>query len=272
LPDSGSSSHDQTHCTAGVCSNLPPQRPGRRDRGRYNGRVYIQGRLRAGNLRSLGFYRSLDKGATFAPLAEQATEEGWLGNATGNGIVLSDGTFVAMSKELNIRNALDRKGTLAAGRPMGRLILLRSNDGRATLEEPDVVGDTGGFAATADGVFHAFRVDDRTGTGQVWTAAITVNGNAYPNGAAELATLQDVSASVTLDVSRTQYDPATKTITLTAALLNTSESPLTGPFTLRLLEVRSIAGLPEIVNADGDRATERAAPPPSPRHINDFVA
>jgi hypothetical protein len=37
-------------------------------------------------------------------------------------------------------------------------------------------GDTSGLAASADGEFHALWVDNRTGTPQAWTAAITVAG------------------------------------------------------------------------------------------------
>jgi hypothetical protein len=109
--------------------------------GRYNGRIYIQGRLRAGQLRPLGLYRSMDNGATFAPMIEQATEEDFHGNGTGNGVVLSDGTFVAISRELIIKNAQDRRGTLASGKPMGRLVLLRSETGGETLEKPTPVAD-----------------------------------------------------------------------------------------------------------------------------------
>ena len=38
-------------------------------------------------------------------------------------------------------------------------------------------GDTAGLAAGVDGRFHALWIDNRTGTQQVWTAAITVKGN-----------------------------------------------------------------------------------------------
>jgi Neuraminidase (sialidase) len=35
-------------------------------------------------------------------------------------------------------------------------------------------GDTAGLAASADGIFHALWIDNRTGTQQVWTSGITV--------------------------------------------------------------------------------------------------
>jgi hypothetical protein len=35
-------------------------------------------------------------------------------------------------------------------------------------------GDTAGLAASADGIFHALWIDNRTGVQQVWTSAITV--------------------------------------------------------------------------------------------------
>lgn len=43
-------------------------------------------------------------------------------------------------------------------------------------------GDTSGLAASADGVFHALWVDDRTGTSQAWTAPITVTGKVTRGG------------------------------------------------------------------------------------------
>jgi hypothetical protein len=36
-------------------------------------------------------------------------------------------------------------------------------------------GDTAGFSAAADGSFHAFWIDNRTGVPQVWSARIRVN-------------------------------------------------------------------------------------------------
>jgi hypothetical protein len=40
-------------------------------------------------------------------------------------------------------------------------------------------GDTAGLVATADGLFHAFWVDDRTGVPQVYTSIVTVAGKSH---------------------------------------------------------------------------------------------
>src|SRR5207244_1733849 len=55
------------------------------------------------------------------------------------------------------------------------------------------VGDTAGMAATADGVFHAFWFDNRTGVQQLYTAPIYIDSSAVRNGSPSLSDLENVS-------------------------------------------------------------------------------
>ena len=98
--------------------------------------------------------------------------------------------------------------------------------------------------------FHTFWVDNRTGVQQLWTAPVTVHGKASVNGASDLAALEDVTSLIALEVSRTHYDPSTKTTTLTVALTNTSKKTVTGPLKVRLMSLTSANGAPRVVGAD----------------------
>ncbi|MBE3072502.1 MAG: exo-alpha-sialidase, partial [Acidobacteria bacterium] len=394
--------------------------------GRYQGRIYMHANIRAGQNRVFTLFRSSDGGASFAPMVPQPADEGYRGNGNGTSVVLSDGTFLAVTREL----ATVPRDTSA--RPPDRLTLRRSEDGGETLARPSVItdwspcplaanggmpslavdrtagpfrdrlylawpdvrsghcevlfssspdkgkswsparvvnddraprvpdtapnhhmpivavnnrgvvglswydrrenpdnhgwwvrftasldggetfmpsvkvstapyapsladrtpvltmtngggsqpprrpgdplrtqvgpapvghfngGDTGGMAAGADGVFHVLWVDNRTGTEQLWTAAVTVNGTAVTNGEPDLAALHDVTGSVAFDVVGTEYDPQTRTVTLAATLTNTSKEALAGPLKVRVMSLRSPAGVPEIVGADNGETLDGA--------------
>jgi hypothetical protein len=111
-------------------------------------------------------------------------------------------------------------------------------------------GDTASMEAGADGVFHPFWSDNRTGVPQLWTARITVTGKALRNGAADLQDLDDISDRVVLDFGNPRFDRATNTLSTDAFLMNTSKAPLSGPIKVRVLSMRSSLGIPEILNAD----------------------
>ncbi|MDQ3949606.1 MAG: glycoside hydrolase [Gemmatimonadota bacterium] len=117
-------------------------------------------------------------------------------------------------------------------------------------------GDYAGLAAAADGVFHAFWVDNRTGLPQIWTAPITVRGVAAARAGAESrrapvdsprvarepgrpGELTDVSSKVTLLLTNSAFDRATNTVSVVARLGNVSRDTLAGPFQGRVTEITS---------------------------------
>jgi hypothetical protein len=111
-------------------------------------------------------------------------------------------------------------------------------------------GDYAGFTADAGGLFHAFWIDNRTGSAQIWTATINVAGTAIPNGAAELAEFQDVSATVLPRVVSTAFDRASNMVFVGVELENLSANPVRGPIKLRLVGLASRLGNPTPIDAD----------------------
>jgi hypothetical protein len=110
--------------------------------------------------------------------------------------------------------------------------------------------DTTGLAADGDGAFHPIWVDNRTGVGQLWSSTVRVEGSAAVNGSADLAKLDDVTGSVTVEFSRTAYDPKERVVSLDCALTNTSDKALVGPLRVRVLTLASGSAVPEILDAD----------------------
>jgi hypothetical protein len=102
-------------------------------------------------------------------------------------------------------------------------------------------GHTAGLAADAAGVFHPLWVDNRTGVRQVWTAAVTVAGEAVPNGSPELAALDDLSDRAVVEIFSPALDRASGLLTADVRLKNTSGSTIKGPLKLRVLTLRSTA-------------------------------
>lgn len=111
-------------------------------------------------------------------------------------------------------------------------------------------GHTAGMAADASGRFHPFWIDNRTGIGQVWTAAVSVEGSAIRYGSADMEGLQDVTGKMTLDLKNCTFDRATGAIAFDAYLGNTSKEAIKGPIKLRVLELDSRMGNPSIENSD----------------------
>lgn len=111
-------------------------------------------------------------------------------------------------------------------------------------------GDTAGLTVSADGVFHPFWIDNRTGLPQIWTARVSVNGAAVRNGAPELSALDDVTAKLAITLSNVQYDQPARRVTATVTLKNTSSQSVKGPIKLRALEVKCGQGTAVILNAD----------------------
>jgi len=103
-------------------------------------------------------------------------------------------------------------------------------------------GHTTGMASTADGTFHPFWVDNRTGLTQVWTATVVVQGRALVNGASELSNWQDLTPKLVMQFANAKFDATKKIATIEAYLVNASKDPIRGPFKLRLLSLQTQMG------------------------------
>jgi hypothetical protein len=115
-------------------------------------------------------------------------------------------------------------------------------------------GHTVGMTAAADGKFFPFWVDNRTGVGQIWAAPVSVAGRAYRNGSVELDSWTDATSKLSLQFAHRNYDPKTRTVTVDAYLLNTSNESLHGPVRLRFVSLRSRAGTVTVGDGQGDGA------------------
>ena len=102
-------------------------------------------------------------------------------------------------------------------------------------------GDTSGMAADATGVFHPVWIDNRTGTPQVWTAAVRIGAGGES---------ADVSARVTLDVINATFDRGSGIIEATVQLRNTSPQTVAGPFRVSIREATSDVGDVRITGND----------------------
>ena len=111
-------------------------------------------------------------------------------------------------------------------------------------------GHTAGLAASVDGVFHALWVGNSTGVPQLWTVPITVAGVPEKNGSAGLAGLVDVSGKVEPVFTNARLVRSTKMVEADLQLANLSEDTLDGPLKLRVLDLASDLGAPEIENSD----------------------
>ncbi|HKY41513.1 MAG TPA: sialidase family protein [Pyrinomonadaceae bacterium] len=112
-------------------------------------------------------------------------------------------------------------------------------------------GHTAGMDADANGAFHPFWVDNRTGVAQVWTAPVTINRKAIRNGDPQLATLQDVSEKVIVKYTNPTYDTRTGRLSVDVQLQNTSTDTILLPLKLRVVALATAGlGVPTIVGAD----------------------
>jgi hypothetical protein len=111
-------------------------------------------------------------------------------------------------------------------------------------------GHTTGIGTGADGTFHTFWVDNRTGMSQMWTAPVDVRGTVLRNGSADLASLVDVSDKIAMVVGREGFDRSTGHVTFTIRLRNTSTDTLRAPLKLRLISLEGTYGAASVVGAD----------------------
>ena len=130
---------------------------------------------------------------------------------------------------------VDKTGT-------ARLIIAR--DERLTS------GDTAGLAADANGIFHPFWIDNRTGVSQVWTASVSVRGGAIKHGDKNLAKLEDVTSRVEIDVTNSSYDQIKNEGTLSIRLKNASKDTIVAPLKLKALALNSELGAAHAVNSE----------------------
>jgi hypothetical protein len=114
-------------------------------------------------------------------------------------------------------------------------------------------GDTQQMVAGADGIFHPFWIDNRTGMPQLWTAPVTVRGKASKYGDDALAGFEDVSGRVRLALSKTAHDTATHTMSVDVRLRNVSDSNLAGTLKFLVTELSSIAGTPHLLGAENGK-------------------
>lgn len=114
-------------------------------------------------------------------------------------------------------------------------------------------GDTGGHAADAKGTFHPLWVSNATGIAQLWTAPVRVEGAAVEHGDSTLSRLTDVSRAIQLEFTNRMYDVQKRLVEVDVALRNLSQDTVTGPISVRLLDVRSELGGVRLLDADNRR-------------------
>jgi hypothetical protein len=110
-------------------------------------------------------------------------------------------------------------------------------------------GHTRDMVVSPDGAFHPFWYDNRGGIMKMWTAKVTVEGNAVRNGSPELADLEDVSERVTFDYFNNDHDPAEDSFSVDAILVNMSDEAMAVPIKVRVTGIYSVAGTPRVTNA-----------------------
>ena len=166
------------------------------------------------------FTVSLDGGETFLP-----------------SVRVSEAAFSQdMSRELSLHTLQSRRSVLESRIFIDRFQFMG--------------GDYAGLAADANGLFHPFWIDNRTGVAQIWTTTVTVNGKAIRNGSAELSELQDITDKVMVEFTNPRYDRKTNILRVDISLSNTSKDTIAGPIKVRVLSLASEFGKPEIINVD----------------------
>lgn len=115
--------------------------------GKYAGRIYLHGTGHVNSIAPEGgkrvsdidIFRSLDGGKSFVgPAKLAAMEEGHVVEGMGNGVVLSDGTFIAVTGELlQEKNYFQRPPF----NPIGRILAITSEDGGETYGPARKIND-----------------------------------------------------------------------------------------------------------------------------------
>ncbi|HEY3119626.1 MAG TPA: sialidase family protein, partial [Vicinamibacteria bacterium] len=105
-------------------------------KGRYRGRIYVNGNNRADPVSDVVMFRSTDGGASFAGPARRPGFGEWSANEMGNGVVLSDGTVVLLFSETKKEAA--GRGDRAAN---NLIRVVTSADGGETLSPATTVAE-----------------------------------------------------------------------------------------------------------------------------------
>jgi hypothetical protein len=167
---------------------------------------------------------------------------------------MSFGSSVKVSSASRIHTANERYAIYAYTEGGGHFSARRRGGSIKTLLGPNYAsfffpGDTRDMIADTKGVFHPFWHDSRSGMILMYTAPVTVEGKAEVNGAPELSSYTDITDRVTIEFSRTNYDPATHTVEVAAVVWNTSSAPIRGPLKMRVTSLTSPSGTPRILGS-----------------------
>jgi len=107
-------------------------------------------------------------------------------------------------------------------------------------------GDYTGMAVAADGAFHPFWIDNRSGVGELFTARVTVEGDvARPD--ADLAPLANVTSAVEVQFTSSVWDARTRTLSWEYQLLNTTKDTIAGPLKMQIVQLKSHLGMTTLV-------------------------
>lgn len=127
-------------------------------------------------------------------------------------------------------------------------------------------GDYTGMAAAADGVFHPFWADSRTGTFQAMTARVHVDAKGLdtPTPPSAARRKADITSRIEFISDPSRYDDATRELELRIRLKNVSNGPIHGPVTVTIRKFGSGPGdvdsdlRPAVLNAANGAADDGA--------------
>jgi len=116
----------------------------------------------------------------------------------------------------------------------------------------DWPGDyAGSIVAAPDGAFQTFWISNQSSVDELYTARITVQGNASVPGGKELAGLENVSSALELQYISSVWNPRKKTLSLEYQFLNTSSDTINSPLKVRIMQLESDLGVPTLVSTNG---------------------
>jgi len=118
-------------------------------------------------------------------------------------------------------------------------------------------GETSGLVADLDGEFHLVWTDNRTGTSQIWTAAVRINRSASSVRPDWIGSWKDVTRDVVVEYSDAKYDATEKTITVQVALSSDSSQLKASDLVLRVTKVSSPFGEVTYLNRSNDFGQQR---------------
>ena len=92
-------------------------------------------------------------------------------------------------------------------------------------------GDYMGLTADSAGIFHAFWIDTRSGSSQIYTARLAVATGPKPVPTRHPS---NITRFITVIVDPTRFDPATNDLFIPIRLRNVSQTDLYGPFSIEV--------------------------------------